>query len=114
MDGDGIKELIVETGSCEQNYQWQLYTISDGEIRHLGSVSAFHAALFLHEENGLYNMHCISGNEWIERITLKDGILLLETVYEDYDVFANGGSYFYPSDTFLAMTNILDYSSLEN
>lgn len=52
IDKDGVKELLVEEGTCEADYIYKIYTISGGKSECLGQVFGFHCAFYKDENNG--------------------------------------------------------------
>lgn len=51
IDKDGIKELLVQNGTCEADYTYQAYTIQNNKSKYLGEISGFHT-MFYKDENG--------------------------------------------------------------
>lgn len=51
IDKDGVKELLVQNGTCEADYTYQAYTIQDNKSKYLGEISGFHT-MFYKDENG--------------------------------------------------------------
>ena len=46
MDGDGVKELLLQEGTCEADYMYQVYTIANGAAVSLGELSGGHTSVF--------------------------------------------------------------------
>jgi len=53
MDQNGLPELIIKTGSCEADYLYSFYMVSDGEFVECGSLSGSHAALYTNGSAGI-------------------------------------------------------------
>ena len=51
IDKDGVKELLVQNGTCEADYAYQAYTIQNNKRKYLGEISGFHT-VFYKDENG--------------------------------------------------------------
>ena len=51
IDKDGVKELLVQNGTCEADYTYQAYTIQNNKSKYLGEISGFHT-VFYKDENG--------------------------------------------------------------
>lgn len=51
IDKDGVKELLVQNGTCEADYTYQAYTIQNNKSKYLGEISGFHT-MFYKDENG--------------------------------------------------------------
>jgi len=82
MNGDGIKELIVQTGTCEGDAQWCVYSIVDGTCELIGSFDGWHSVLYVGEHGEIYNLQGGSGFESITQITMENGILVEKVVSE--------------------------------
>lgn len=46
IDGDGIDELVIQTGESEASRTYNFYSLLDGKPAKLGEVEAWHSALF--------------------------------------------------------------------
>ncbi|HIQ63287.1 MAG: hypothetical protein UFE80_10120 [Christensenellales bacterium] len=82
MDGDGVKELIVQEGTCEADMLWNVYTLWGGAPVCLGGVSASHSLLYPCPEGGMYLLRGQMGFETILHVTLSQGRLDAQTVSE--------------------------------
>lgn len=82
LDGDGILELLVMEGTCEADFIWQVYTMSESGAKQVGAFGGSHSGLYLDEEPGILCQHGQMGVEEIERITY-DGEYLSSTLILD-------------------------------
>ncbi len=70
MDKDGIKELIVKTGTCEADYVYRFYTCEYGKIISLGTFTdAIHTGLYECDTNGVFVFFKMTGNEALWRVS---------------------------------------------
>ena len=80
MDGDGILELIVKEGTCEADFVWRVYTISETGAKDVGSFGGSHSVLYTDSEPGLLCVHGQMGHEEIERITYDGQYISVQTL----------------------------------
>lgn len=73
MNCDGTNELILQTGTCEGDFIFRFYTITDGKAEEVGQTEAFHSGLFRCESGGLYRQVVHMGYEEIYQITMSSG-----------------------------------------
>lgn len=99
IDGDGVKELLLQEGTCEADYMYQVYTIANGSAVYLGELSGGHTVFFedTEGENGssILVMQAHMGYERISRVTLSNGSLSEEEISErelgaEEEYFDNG------------------------
>lgn len=99
IDGDGVKELLLQEGTCEADYMYQVYTIANGSAVYLGELSGGHTVFFedTEGENGssILLMQAHMGYERISRVTLSNGSLSEEEISErelgeEEEYFDNG------------------------
>ena len=85
IDKDGVPELLVKTGTCEADYMGSIYTFSGGAARCVcDDLYLGHSSLYSDPgENGLILMNGHMGYAWAERLSLADGSIQAETLYED-------------------------------
>lgn len=77
IDKDGVKELLVQNGTCEADYTYQAYTIQNNKSKYLGEISGFHT-MFYKDENGGKEKYIIQVQgymmgETISRIEINNG-----------------------------------------
>lgn len=82
MNGDGIKELIVQTGTCESDMQWRVYSIADGTCKLIGSFDGWHSVLYVGDHGEIYNLQRGSGFESVTKIIMENGMLVGNVVSE--------------------------------
>lgn len=46
MDSNGVPELFVKTGSCEADFQYQIYTCENDQSKFIGSTNGGHSGLY--------------------------------------------------------------------
>lgn len=112
MNNDGIKELILETGTCEADYTYEFYTYRDGLIL-LGEAHAGHSGLYIPDDSdGLYLHYCPPPGDIcyvsLYKLTIDSEHLSQQTIYknkgmslEERDAFSDQYQYldeFYASD----------------
>lgn len=112
MNNDGIKELILETGTCEADYTYEFYTYRDGLIS-LGEAHAGHSGLYIPDDgDGLYLHYCPPPGDIcyvsLYKLTIDSEHLSQQTIYknkgmsfEERDAFSDQYQYldeFYASD----------------
>ena len=92
MDGDGVLELLVLDGTCEADYTWNVYTMSELGAVPMGAFSGSHSLLYYDEEPGVVCLHGHMGYEEIERVTIDGEYITVQTLVqrelgpeEDYD-----------------------------
>ena len=99
IDGDGVKELLLQEGTCEADYMYQVYTIANGSAVYLGELSGGHTVFFEDTEGGngssILLMQAHMGYERISRVTLSNGSLSEEEISErelgeEEEYFDNG------------------------
>ena len=99
IDKDGVKELLLQEGTCEADYMYQVYTIENGAAVYLGELSGGHTMFFEDTEGGngssILLMQAHMGYERISRVTLSNGSLSEEEISErelgaEEEYFDNG------------------------
>ena len=97
IDGNGVKELIVQNGNNELEMALDIYTVEQGEAVPLGSLTGGHSALYPCPDGGIYRHWANEGTEMLYRITLDNGGLLKEELvwdklkpHDDYEQFDEG------------------------
>lgn len=83
LDGDNIPELFAKLGTCEADYMYHVYTARADGVLKLGILGGSHSGLCgLWGQNACLRHGGHMGYEQITKITLKNGTLSEETVYE--------------------------------
>lgn len=80
LDGDGVLEMIVKEGTCEADFVWRVYTISETGAKDVGSFGGSHSILYTDAEPGLLCQHGQMGHEEIERITYDGQYISVQTL----------------------------------
>lgn len=90
LNGDGKKELFVQIGTSEANYQMRVYTISNGKSKYLDTIHFTHSALVT-EDGQLYRVRGLRGTvEEIYKITMN-GNTVSEEMKESNDQYTDFG-----------------------
>ncbi len=90
LNGDGKKELFVQIGTSEANYQMRVYTISNGKSKYLDTIDFTHSALVT-EDGQLYRVRGLGGTvEEIYKITMN-GNTISEEMKESNDQYTDFG-----------------------
>lgn len=85
IDNNGVKELIINTGTNESNINYDFYTYNNGLIS-LGSIPCGHSRLSIPEDkNGLYMNYGHMDISHLYHLTLENGKIKKETIYENKD-----------------------------
>ena len=96
IDGDGVKELIVQNGNNELEMALDIYTVYQEEALLLGSLTGGHSALYPCPDGGIYRHWANEGSETLYRITLNGRDLKEELIWDkqephnDYAQFEEG------------------------
>jgi len=69
IDGDGVEELLVLAGTCEADFLWRIYTMTDDGALYIGETFGGHSTLYACPEGGFYNMMGHMGYQEIYRVT---------------------------------------------
>ena len=77
IDGNGVEELIIQTGTCEQDRTQYIYTNKDGKSVKLGEYNAWHLALYddAQGDGKLVGVDGMSMTGNIYNITIMDNAL---------------------------------------
>ena len=54
INDDGIKELAIDSGTCEANSEFHFYTIVDSKAQEIGSVNGWHSGFYECTSGGLF------------------------------------------------------------
>ncbi|MCL2433151.1 MAG: hypothetical protein FWD16_01340 [Clostridia bacterium] len=110
INGDGIKELFIKRGTCEADYEWEVYTITNGERDLIGSFGGSHSTLYNCKEGGISSLEGHQGVETITQITYEYGQIVENVIFEKQ--LEEGEDYYYPEEGPLEWAYINDYSLL--
>lgn len=72
IDENGVKELVVHEGTCEQDRKYHFYTIENKKIISIGSVSAWHSGL-CDNDGCLTRYDGMGGEGTYYKITVENG-----------------------------------------
>lgn len=77
IDGDGIKELLLQDGTCEADYKYIIYTIENGESEYLGEISGSHTVFYADESGGeedyIIQVQGHMGYETVSHVWIQNG-----------------------------------------
>ena len=96
LDGDGVYEMIVKEGTCEADFVWRVYTISETGAKDVGSFGGSHSVLYTDDEPGLLCVYGQMGHEEIVRVSYDGQYLSLQTLVSQD--LAPGEEYTKPGD----------------
>lgn len=86
IDNDGVKELLLQEGTCEADYQYYIYTIENGAAVYLDTIPGGHTMFYEDAKGGSGNsilqLQAHMGYEMISRITLNNGKVSTELLSE--------------------------------
>lgn len=82
IDNNGIPELFVRIGKIEAEYQFDVYTFSNGQASMVGTLpGSFSVLCGLNEKGAMLHMKAVQGGEWLTKITLVNGRLHEEQLF---------------------------------
>ena len=96
LDGDGVYEMIVKEGTCEADFVWRVYTISETGAKDVGSFGGSHSLLYTDDEPGLLCVYGQMGHEEIVRVNYDGQYISLQTLVSQD--LAPGEEYTKPGD----------------
>lgn len=120
IDKDGVPELIVRYGQSEAAYQTCVYGWADGGVSELGGFLSGHASLYTWPgENAVAFNWGHMGGHYVEKISLADGALAWEAVFEELSVeeykdmadIVPGSTYLREVRTTLGLTFLEEFDS---
>lgn len=84
MTGDGIPELLIRKGSGEAVYNIDIYTYEDGAAVYIDNIGAGHTSYYS-VPGGEYMIAFWGhmGSSFMQTITIKDGAVVWENLYEE-------------------------------
>lgn len=84
IDKDGVDELMVQEGTCEADYRYQVYTIQDGKLFYIDQIPGGHTG-FCEEESGrepyVYSIQAHMGYETVSTLRMEDGKIVTEELH---------------------------------
>jgi hypothetical protein len=109
INGDGVLELIVKTGTCEADAAYEVYTLDDRIVYHCGTVDAPNA--ILEEADGvLYMSMGAQHYQTIDTLSLQGDALRVSTYFDSGDEMVD--NYITVGNT-IKMSDIYDTFLLE-
>lgn len=114
IDKDGVDELLVEEGTCEADYRYQVYTIENGASVYLGEIPGGHSMLYADEAGGKEEYILLvmghMGYESVSKISIKNGKVVEEELSSG-ELGAN--EEYYHNDYMLPYAELGDLSLLK-
>ena len=90
IDKDGVPELLMRYGLGEAGAHTTVYGYADGAVTELGDIPSGHSSFYAWPgENAIARNWGHMGGHFVEKISLVDGDLQVETVFEEG--YAAGG-----------------------
>lgn len=114
IDKDGVDELLVEEGTCEADYRYQVYTVENGTSVHLGEIPGGHSVFYADEAGGkeAYVLLAMGhmGCESVTKISIKNGKIVEE---EQFSRELGANDEYYQNDYMLPYAELDDLSLLK-
>lgn len=84
IDKDGVKEMILQTGTCEADYMYDIYTIENGTAKYIGQTNGGHTG-FYEDENGgtepyIVGLTAHMGYEIVFHLSINNGQIQIEVI----------------------------------
>lgn len=99
MEKDGIPELFLQTGDCEADYEYCVYTVVGDALKQMGKFSGFHSTLFSYQGKGILSHIGHMGFESVSLVTFENGKLTPVIKFESDDSYdIDSGEYQYYSN----------------
>ncbi len=92
IDGNGVKELIVQQGSCETDKMQYVFEAKNGKAEKIGEYEAWHLALY-EGKNEMIGVSGMSGEGQVSAFTIVDGEVKIRTVKTFSDGFPQYPNY---------------------
>lgn len=93
IDMDGIMELLINHGTGEADRVYEIYSTDGEQVVKIGEVGGGHSSLYEDAYGNLYLDYCQMGYEMITSISIEDGVILEETLYD-----GEAGGYVYSDE----------------
>ena len=81
INDDGVYELITETGTCEADSIYSVYSIKDNEMIFVGDIGASNSVL-TEKDGKLYRNKCHTGYQSVDLIIFDGKSVSTENIYE--------------------------------
>lgn len=83
VDGNGVKDIIIHTGTCEADYKYEVYTMKNSQVTKMGTFGWGHSSVFGNSSGkGLIMDYGQMGYEEIYEVTYKNGAFNENLIYE--------------------------------
>lgn len=94
INKDGTTELIVQNGTCEANYQYDIYTAKNNSAVYVDTISAGHSGLFESDNGDLIIQYAQMGYEAVSSISMENGKIAITELYSKSTVvdYSNPGT----------------------
>lgn len=93
INKDGVADLILKTGDCEANMEYDIYTYKKGKAVYLDSIGAGHSGLYYYPSgNGMIKLRGTQGYEEVSLVTIR-GSRVYERTINARDYVMNSGGY---------------------
>lgn len=114
LDRNGIPEMLVRIGSCEADYQGCFYTYDESKgVVELGKVWLGHTSVYTYPEGDGLLLHMgHMGYATMEVVSIKNGSLSEEEIFEETLDMGSDAEYTYPQDIFTE-SRLLDYCAID-
>lgn len=113
IDKNGVQELLVQNGTCEADYVYQVYTIQNGGSVFLGDIPGGHTMFYLDENGGtepyIIQLQGHMSVQTISYISIENGQVSRTELYTE-EIPADEGYYSNPYP--VMMTDVTDASLL--
>ena len=94
INKDGTTELIVQNGTCEADYQYDIYTAKNNSAVYVDTISAGHSGLFESDNGDLIIQYAQMGYEAVSSISMENGKITITELYSKSTVvdYSNPGT----------------------
>ena len=80
---DGIPELIIKRGSCEADYNDEVFSYEDGELSQLGNLWSGHSSFYALPDGGMVQYSGHMGYGCMMEVVYEEGELVLNDILEE-------------------------------
>lgn len=90
ITGDDIPELIIKKGTCEADYNDDVYSYDGREVKYIGNIWSGHSAFYSNPDGGMFQYMGHMGYGALDLITVDDDELVFEELLEESGYDDNG------------------------
>lgn len=108
LDGNGIDELFVKTGSSETEYRADIYTIKNGKAEYIDQIEMSHSSINICGDGGVYLFWAHMGYYSLSQILLEQNTIRVAVIIPE--IYDASGSY-YEVDEYLNQKGIMEYQT---